>query len=254
MNLARPITRLFDRAGVRGAPTLLRYLSRTPLAKQVATVALPSGQTISFPAYDPYWARHLYAGVPYEPDVEAIFREFAPGRTLIDCGANIGYWSARAKELGFKESIAIEANATLIPFLQRNHSGPVHHAAVHSVSGETLWLEGEGAAASLGAGGKPVRSLALRDLDVTGPVLIKLDVEGAEIQAIEGAHGMDAMFLYEDWPKSGLTVTDYLLKNGYSVLGFDQTPIRSLGEAFAFNRTTNARYGPSNFIAIRSAG
>ena len=252
MNPAATLTRVFESLGARGAPTLLRYLSKTSLSKQVATVTLASGQAISFPAYDPYWARHLYAGVPYEPDVEAIFRRLAPGRVLIDCGANIGYWSVRAKELGFDDAIAIEANQSLIPLLTRNHKGKVLHAAVHSIGGETLRLEGEGAAASLGQSGKPVRSIALADLNVSAPVLIKLDVEGAEIAAIEGAEGMDAIFVCEDWPRSGMPVTEYLLASGYSLLGFDMTRIATLAEAMSFNQRTTETYGPSNFIAVRT--
>ncbi len=236
---------------MRGAPTLLRQLSKTPLSREVATVTLPAGQTLSFPAYDEYWARHFYAGVPFEPDVEQIFRRFAKGRVLIDCGANIGYWSVRANELGFTGAIAIEANEALIPLLSLNHQGPVIHAAVHSKSGETLFLKGEGAAAALASDGKPVKTLALADLRVDCPAIVKLDVEGAEIEAIKGAGNLDAMFVYEDWPKSGMPVTDYLLRNGYALYGFDMTRIRAHDEAFTFNTRTRDTYGPSNFLATR---
>jgi len=249
LNFAAPLTRCFEALGLRGAPTVLTYLSKTPLSRQIATVQLRGGQPISFPAYDPYWARHLYAGVPYEPDVEAIFWRLAGGRVLIDCGANIGYWSVRAKELGFIDAIAIEANETLIPFLKRNYVGTVIHAAVHSKSGEQLRFTGAGATGQVGDSGKTVRSIALADLKLDAPVLIKLDVEGAEIAAIEGAAGMDAIFVYEDWPRSGMPVTQYLLESGYVVQGFDTTPIRTHPDAFAFNARTTRRYGPSNFVA-----
>ena len=80
---------------------------------------------------------------------------------------------------------------------------------------------------------------------------MKLDIEGAEIAAIEGAQGMDAIFVYEDWPKSGMPVTRYLLEQGYSLFGFDMTPITTHAEAFAFNSRTTDVYGPSNFVAMR---
>lgn len=251
MNCAAALTRSFEALGLRGAPTLLSYLSKTALSREVATVQLAGGQTISFPAYDPYWARCFYAGIPYEPDVEAILRRFAPGRVLIDCGANIGYWSVRANELGFNEAIAIEANESLIPLLERNYQGTVIHAAVHSRSGEELCLEGGGATGRLSERGKPVPSIALVDLNVAGPAVVKLDVEGAEIAAIEGAAGMDAIFVYEDWPRSGMPVTRYLLEKSYSVRGFDTTPINTHADAFAFNKRTTREYGPSNFVAMR---
>ena len=251
MNPPALLTTSFERLGLRGAPTLLRYLSKTRLARQLATVRLPAGQSICFPAYDEYWARYLYAGVPYEPDVEAVFRRFAHGRTLVDCGANIGYWSARAAELGFNEAVAIEANEALIPLLERNHRGRNLHAAVHSRSGLTMCLGGEGAAASLRETGKPVRTIALADLGISGPALVKLDVEGSEVAAIEGAGSLDAVYVYEDWPRSGMPVTRWLLEEGFKVSGFDLTPIRDLSDAFAFNRRTTQSYGPSNLIAMR---
>lgn len=251
MNFARAITCAFERLQIRGAPTLLRLLSRTPLAKRTATCALPGGVQLCFPRFDSYWARYLYAGVPYEPEVERILRQFSPGRTLIDCGANIGYWSARHRELGFVDAVAIEANPRLVPFLKRNHRGRVVEAAVHSTSGETLRFAGEGAAGGIAAHGQPVVSIALKDLGIVGPALVKLDVEGAEIAAFEGARGLDAIFVYEDWPRSGMPVTRYALEKGYTVRGFDETPIRSVDDALAFNARTQPVYGPSNFLAMR---
>jgi hypothetical protein len=100
----------------------------------------------------------------------------------------------RHREFGFTQSIAIEANPRLIPFLRRNHSGPIQHAAVHSRSGETLLLGGGGAVGRIGASGVQVQTLALKDLRVDAPALVKLDIEGSEIPAIEGLGDMDAFW------------------------------------------------------------
>lgn len=251
MVIASVITRSLEALGVRGAPTLMRYLSRTPLSKGVATVRLPSGERITFPACDTYWCRPLYAGVPFEPDVEAIFRRFGPGRTLVDCGANIGYWSARAKGLGFKAAVAVEMNDDLIPFLRQNFDGPIHHAAVDSESGKTVRYVGGGAVGHVAKTGRPIQTIAIRDLGIEGPILAKLDVEGVEIPAIEGAAGMDAILVYEDWPRSGMEVTRYLLDHDYKIEGFDGSPIDTLEAAFEFNKRTSKRHlGASNLVAI----
>src|SRR5205085_2625120 len=104
---------------------------------------------------------------------------------------------------------------------------------------------------SLRETGKPVRTIALADLGISGPALVKLDVEGSEVAAIEGAGSLDAVYVYEDWPRSGMPVTRWLLEEGFKVSGFDLTPIRDLSDAFAFNRRTTQSYGPSNLIAMR---
>lgn len=248
ISAARTVTCALELLRLRGAPTILRCLS--PLFRDLLTTVMIDGVPITFPAYDHYWCRYLYARARYEPDVEAIFRKYGSGRILIDCGANIGYWSARHKSFGFTDAIAIEANPKLIEILAHNHD-KVIHAAVHSRSGETLLLEGNGAVGAIGERGVPVLSLALADLNVQGPILIKLDVEGAEIPAIEGARGLQALFVYEDWPSRKMEVTRHLLAAGYLVLGFDETPIRSAEEAMAFNSRTREVYGPSNFAAMK---
>jgi FkbM family methyltransferase len=251
VNIPGALTVAMEMCGLRGAPTILKELSKLPaLKRRVATVTLREGQRISFPAYDAYWCRHLYAGKPYEPDVERIFRQLGKGRVLVDCGANIGYWSAKHKDYGFINSIAIEANPRLIPFLRRNYGGPIHHVAVDSVSGRTITFAGDGALGHIDRSGKGdvrVRTLALRDLDLTDPALVKLDIEGAEIAAIEGLGGIDATLVYEDFPRQGMKVTRYLLKRGWRLFTDRLEPISSVEEVAA-----DLGPGvPRNLIAMR---
>jgi len=272
---AETLTRTFETLGIRGAPTLLRQMSRA-FGDKLATVTLPSGERITFPAFDPYWSRYLYAGVPYEQDVEALFRHFGKGRVLIDCGANIGYWSVRHKEF-FTGAIAIEANPKLLPILRLN-TPDVIHAAVHSKSGETVMLGGDGAGARIiGTGsemakkvfrlspfgkvrqvdyaepetGVPVKTLALNDLDC-GPCLVKLDVEGCEIPAIEGADKLDAIFVLEDFPSRGGEVTRYLLSRGFGLFGYSDriVPITGVADAGAIQHY--GPLGPTHIAATRS--
>lgn len=248
VNLPGLLTAAFEAGGIRGAPTILKRLSRSRLLReQVATVTLQGGQRISFPAYDAYWCRYLYAGKPYEPDVERIFRQLGKGRTLVDCGANIGYWSVRHREFGFTTSIAIEANPDLVNFLRRNYSGEVHHAAVHSASGETLHFAGDGALGHVAEIGIPVPTVALRDLRVEGPALVKLDIEGAEIPAIEGLGDLDATLVYEDFPRQGMKVTRHLLERGWKLFTDELKPIASVEQVSA-DRGPGV---PLNLVATR---
>ena len=173
--IAGALVRGFERQDIRGAPSLLRLLSKAPsLRRALATVRLPHGQAITFPAFDAYWCRYLWASVPYERDVEQIFRKLGRGRVLIDCGANIGYWSVRAGEFGFTRVVAVEANEALLPLLRQNLSAnaaesTLLHAAVYSASGETLFLDRVQmhACAGIGDKGLPVTSVALADLAAT---------------------------------------------------------------------------------------
>lgn len=268
--IAGTIVRTFEALNLRGAPTLLRLLSKVPaLAKARATVRL-GNHTIAFPAYDAYWSRHIWAGAAYELDVEQIFRKIGPGRALIDCGANIGYWSIRAADFGFTHVVAIEANRDLMPFLLENFRlngtrGEAIHAAVYSASGQQLFLDNTDAHAQGGIGSKgmPVTSVAIADVMKKLPAgceaVVKLDVEGAEIAAIEGITSFDDIILvYEDFARQGMRVTEYLLGRGIEIFGVGpdgQTcRIVTVDEAIAFNASTAASPGgPSNLVAC-SAG
>lgn len=47
---------------------------------------------------------------------------------------------------------------------------------------------------------------------------------------------MEAIFVYEDWPRSGMPVTEHLLGRGFRVFGYDGTEVASNHEAFDFNK------------------
>lgn len=264
--VAGMVVRAFEALSIHGAPTLLGLLSRIPaLNRETATVILPTGELLSFPAFDGYWGRYLWGNVPYERDVEQIFRKIGRNRVLLDCGANIGYWSIRGGELGFTRIIAVEANPKLIPFLRENFrlngtEGVIHHAAVYSQSDVQLFLDHTDAHAQAGIGdqGVPVTSITIADMLAGLPadreVVAKLDVEGAEIPAIEGAGALDNIILvYEDFAKHGMNVTGYILQRGLVVFGVspsgDYRRIENVAEALAFDSDTALRGGPSNLVA-----
>ena len=264
--LSGALVRAFESASFRGAPTILSFLSSSPLLRRTtARARLATGQLIAFPAFDAYWCRYVWANAPYERDVEQIFRKLGSGRVLLDCGANIGYWSIRAPEFGFTKVIAIEANGDLIPILRENFrlnatNGTVHHAAVYSKSGEKLFLDRTAAheQGGIGESGMPVVSMtiadAIKEISPAEEVVAKLDVEGAEIPALEGAEGVgNIIYVYEDFARLGMKVTDYLLARGMAVFGVtpegEHSRVGTLDEAFAFSSATALPGGPSNLVA-----
>ena len=140
-------------------------------------------------------------GVYGSPDVSV-----RPGDTVIDCGANIGLFARDAIARGADKVIAIEPAALNLECLRRNLRADISMGRV-VLLGKGLWdsdgslpfaiNERSSLANSfvMGGGGKtnddltPVTTLdrIARDLGLSRIDLIKMDVEGAEQRALQGA-------------------------------------------------------------------
>lgn len=271
--LAAGAVRATQALGLRGGATLVHLLASSGIGRgAVSRVSLPSGRRISFPSVDPYWAPYLWGRRVYEPDVEAIFRKLRkiPGKLLVDGGANIGYWTVHlsSPEFGFDRFIAVEANPALIQLIKENVEEnaircEVVHAAIAAEPGLTVYLGGvqDHASAAIGESGIAVTTVTLdalvpAELGLVSMIVIKLDIEGSEIAAFEGARRLihdGALFIYEDWPRSGFPNSVYVLDQGLAIIGVPPkgrpSRIRSLDELGNFNRATRTPYGPSNLVA-----
>jgi len=261
------VVRALELCSLRGAPTLFTILAKVPTFGRMQAIVRLGNGVITFPAFDGYWCRYLWAGAAFEQDVAQTFAKLGKDAVLIDCGANIGYWSVRAAEFGFREVVAVEANASLIPMLRKNFElnaipGEVLHAAIYSKAGEHLFLDRTAAhvQGSLGKKGMPVISTTITEIVASRAVnrqfVAKLDVEGAEVAAIDGASGVDRItFVYEDFPRHGMRVTEELLRRGYAVFGVAPSGecrrIGSVEEAIRFNADFTIPRIPSNLVACR---
>ena len=180
---------------------------------------------------DGYWTRFALYRAPYEPEVAAVLQA-ARGATPLFCdlGANKGWWTTRAAPL-FEQVIAVEAAQDTFAELEVNAAHlpnvTLHRAAIHARAGETMTFVNthlSHASARLASGGaataadrtETVETLAIDALVPAGrPALIKLDVEGAEIAAIDGAARAledGAVLIYEDHGNDpACTVSAHLL-------------------------------------------
>jgi FkbM family methyltransferase len=167
-------------------------------------VRLNEDAVFSFPFGDGYWSLLLDRHYTYERDIERFFRGISQADyTLIDCGANYGYWSvlASSSPYGAHRCIAIEPSSRNFARLAINaaingdrfmrlrravSSAPgVAHLSGHKH--EALSITGAGREA-----GEDVTVMTLDQLidqaivPATGRYVIKLDVEGVEIEAMAG--------------------------------------------------------------------
>jgi len=239
---------------------------------QSAVLDLGEDSQITITLDDPYWLRLVARAYIYEPEIARVLCRFRQlPFTFVDCGANIGYWSilASSTEYGAHPTIAIEGSARTCKALAENCSlndgrFRVLHAAVSETSGRVAWFktgdDPEGASLYDVTGPvalrEEVETIALDDLGVRGMALIKLDVEGAEVEAIRGARrllGGDTLICYEDHGADATCApTEIVLELGLSVFWIlPNGRIRPIQNLHAVKKVkTRQSYG-YNFIACQ---
>lgn len=197
--------------------------------------------------------RDIAAGVIHDwRVVEAIVRYWQPGTSVLDVGTNLAQVavccslaSAHMQGGAGAEIIGLEARASFAEYAQENLdanriAGTVHLAAAWDVSGTPLGMPrvdlskfASGGSFGIVMGDEApeeyVTSVALDDLDMKSRVsVIKLDVQGAELRALQGAtkilreHAPTVIFEFEEMfaPDFGTTFGDYvdfLLEMDYGI-------------------------------------
>jgi FkbM family methyltransferase len=225
----------FSHMGYNACANLLRKT----LPERNIAVRLNDDAVFEFPYGDGYWSKLLNRAYTYEDELELLFEDSIDvDYVLIDCGANYGYWSVlvSSRPFGAHKVIAIEPSAENFPKLANNaHVNgdrfETMKCAIGSARG-TARLSGTkheafSIAGSTNAGGEEVPVIALDNLIDDGKVagvgkyLIKLDVEGVEIEAIKGGARLlaaDSVILCEEHGNDpDHTVSRYIL---------DQTPLK----------------------------
>ena len=243
---------------------------------------LRDGIRIQVALADPYW---MYALLNhhFEPELESFFGGLSPARTLfIDCGANIGWWTLIARNRFHWDSIAVEPGAHLVRSMERNRelsntTFEIVRKAVWHTAGERLRFQSDRAHHAAGhladvPGHIPIRRLPLAATVETTTVdalvydwklshstpdriIIKVDVEGAEPQVIDGAAATlaeGAILIFEDHGSDReCQATKSAWAQGLKVFAPRQgglIPIRTLGDVKKLKVSAGLGY---NFVAVR---
>jgi FkbM family methyltransferase len=210
-------------------------LLRKTLPERDIAIKLNPDATFEFPYGDGYWSKLLDRSYSYEDELELLFRDSVDvDYTLIDCGANFGYWSVliSSAPYGSHRAIAIEPSSQNFAKLKTNaeiNGGrfELMKCAIGAARGtarlsgtkhEAFSIVGEAS-----GGGEDVPVITLDDLLDDGKVspddkfLIKLDVEGVEIEAIKGGtrllQGDSALLCEEHGSDPHHTVSRYILEH-----------------------------------------
>jgi FkbM family methyltransferase len=202
-----------------------------------ALVRLPWGHDLLVNASEHVGNGISRTGVHELPVTELVHRLLDPGDVAVDVGANIGYFtSLMASRVGRAgRVIAFEPFPAVLPRLRSNIARnrlevELLETALGGADGDAMMSAGEDfsaneGTASLASSGVPVAMTTLdRALEGTTGKLLKVDVEGAEMAVLEGAHRtLDgqrvAHWIYEDLADQPSEVGERFMAAGAELFG-----------------------------------
>lgn len=200
------LSRALTRRGTRGGYRLMGLARSLGRLDRVVRYEIADGITLDVPISRPEnaWDRRDVLRYQHEliDDLVAMVEDMPASAILLDCGADIGLVSVRvaARCAGsLEEIVAIEPNATAHAVLEANLerlpvSTRVVRAAAADFSGSGALVAPEYDSSDharflVRRDGGPIRVTRIDDIGVRSglPLVIKLDVEGGELGALEGA-------------------------------------------------------------------
>lgn len=221
----------------------LRRRAIESIPADFAVVRFANDAAFRFHLKDSYWNKLLLRGFQYERPLAWLLKRLKPFEyAFMDCGANLGFWSVlvSSQAFGRKRAIAIEALRSNFELLQTNRAlngnrFECWHRAVYSEPGQAIEIFGDmdthygisvkadwHNSSKIGTVTTTTIDEAAGALPVPGSqIVIKLDVEGAEIEALGGAQETlsgGALLIYEDHPRDTQhRTTSHILNAGMQV-------------------------------------
>lgn len=180
-------------------------------------VRLNDDAIFAFPFGDEYWSTILDRNYIYERDIDLFLRGISDtDYVLLDCGANYGYWSTlvSSRPYGSHRAIAIEPSSS-------NYAGLCRNVLISGDRFETIKCAVGKTSGTAYLSGRKHESMTIADHDVRGEavamvsldelmdrmdlstkrLVVKLDVEGVEIEAMIGGARLlktDCVVICED--------------------------------------------------------
>ena len=281
LSMLRVAAAIARRFGIKGLGRFVGLIARATPHDDFAVLRLDENARLKVFLRDAYWIAPLLRDHVYESDIGEVLEQVDwDDAAFIDCGANIGYWSAvvasRIRHPG--RVVAIEASSAMYEQLHVNarlNGGRFEavHAAVWHTAGETVSFATDVDRHSWGSADAEVRSrlmevgfesqsvptvtvdgiLADRITAQPNLVVVKLDVEGAEVAALQGATlalAGNSLLIYEDHGRDRASeITKTVLELGMSIYhgdGMGLRPIEGLNQVTGLKRDSTTAY---NFIA-----
>mgnify|MGYP006113333035 FL=1 len=191
--------------------------------KELIKIKIAKNSNFIFFITDPYYNRLLYKKFEYEPEIKILLKIFKHEKyTFIDAGANLGYWSiiASSKEYGQKKTISIEPLKNNFNLLKLNKNNNINrfkiiNLAVGNKIGKSKIYYDDETASNVGASlqrnnvkSNKYEIIKIDKIDnivnkftIDNKIILKLDVEGNEINALKGATRTlrkKILIIYED--------------------------------------------------------
>lgn len=198
---------------------------------------------------------------------EALWRLVEPGATVLDIGANIGYFStllsqkvgAHGKVYAFepnpqilellKKNIRPRSNIKLLPWALADEDG------VQTLFGPKSYSQNKGLASFNTKSGDAIATVDVKRLDdlKLAPTVIKMDVEGHELKVLLGGRAtlknvQHVVFEDHDIFKNG--VKSFLEENGFTVFYLLKTFTHLEIQTLESGHKTNP-FEPPNYLATR---